>query len=360
MMKLDEGRFSLAGDLNNPPASGDFRTTFSLEQPLFDKRIAAGIALAEKNEELSELTLARRRDEIAFRTISAFLDVQRSRLQLSVAEGGVKDAREHQRLASVRSEAGAGLKSDELRARTHRSEMEQQLITAGNDLQLAQLQLARITGLPFGERLDISEDFPSLPLARNQAELASIALASRSDLKEQGKAVEQAGLGLELARSAYWPTLYATAGYQMNDRDIPFGRDNSAWQVGATMRWELFDGRQRCHETDRARALQQAAEEQLAEQRQEAQMQVAETFLRREELGKRLEVARHGELAATEGVRILSRRYENSLALLVEVLDAQTALNRARSQVAELEAEYARATARLYFTTGTLLKEVAP
>jgi hypothetical protein len=42
----------------------------------------------------------------------------------------------------------------------------------------------------------------------------------------------------------------------------------------------------------------------------------------------------------------------------VEVLDAQTALNRARSSVVENETGYALATGRVWFDAGIFLQEV--
>ena len=50
MMRLDEGRFSLAGNLNKPAPGGDFRTALLLEQPLFDRRIGTALSMA-KNEQ---------------------------------------------------------------------------------------------------------------------------------------------------------------------------------------------------------------------------------------------------------------------------------------------------------------------
>jgi outer membrane protein TolC len=43
---------------------------------------------------------------------------------------------------------------------------------------------------------------------------------------------------------------------------------------------------------------------------------------------------------------------------MIELLDAQTALNRARATVVENEADYAQATARVWYTAGIFLKEV--
>lgn len=360
MMRLDEGRFTLGGDLNNPKNTGDFRTSLTIEQPLYDRRIGDGLAMAEKEQERAGLTLQQRREDVALKTVTAYLELQKATAQLQLATTAVTDAREHQRLATVRGAAGVGLRSDELRARTFVSEMEQQLITAGNNREIARLRLAQVAGLKPGELLDIKDDFRAPGLPVDQAELVSRGIVARPDLQAMAKGVEQAGIALAAAGHAWQPTLYAMAGYQMNDRDIPFGRDNDAWIVGATLRWELFDGGLRRSDREKAAALKGATEEYFQEQQTAAALQINESFLRREELGKRLEVARHAQLEAEEGVRLVKRRYENAISLLVELIDAQTALNRARTDVATLEADYAVAWARVQYSAGTLLKEIAP
>jgi outer membrane protein TolC len=75
-------------------------------------------------------------------------------------------------------------------------------------------------------------------------------------------------------------------------------------------------------------------------------------------MGKRLEVARHAQLDAEETVRLLGRRFENSLATMSELLDAQTALNQARSNLVENEGDYALAGGRVYYRAGIFLKEM--
>lgn len=360
MMRLDEGRFSLGGDLNSPENSGDFRTALILEQPLFDRSISDGLALARKEQERADAALAQRREDTALQVVTAYLELQKSTVQLKLAQDALADAREHQRLAMVRSREGVGLRSDELRAGTFVAEMEQQLISAGNSREIAGLRLARVLGLKSGEAVALKDDFhpPQQRLSRD--ELIGLGIVARPELQETARGAEKAGIALEAAERAWLPTLHAMASYQMNDRDVPFGRDNDSWLVGATLRWELFDGGLRRSDRERAGALKGAAEEYLAEQREETALRITEGYLRREEIGKRLAVARHARLEAEEGVRLVKRRYENAISLLVELLDAQTALNRARTEVAVLEADYAASWARLHHAAGTLLKEIAP
>ena len=362
MMKLDEGRFTqndfAIGNLNHPASHGDFRTTLTLDQPLFDSSIIIGAELAGKDEKISGLALEKRRQDVAYMVYCSCLDLQKAKGFLKAAEQGVTDAREHERLAKVRGKAGVGLKSDELRARTYLSEMEQKKITAENDLALARLRLAKVVGIEPGESADIREDLTPLPVTQADAELRRTAWENRLDLKETAMEVEKAETGVKAARGAYLPTLYGTAGYQMNDRDVPFGRDNDSWMVGASLRWEIFDGFQRCNKKGKAEALAGAASEYLENFRKDVALQVEESRLRREEAAKKLEVARHSVEDSEEVVRLISRRFENSIATFVELLDAQTALNDARARLIGNESDYALATARLFNMTGTFLKEV--
>ena len=91
---------------------------------------------------------------------------------------------------------------------------------------------------------------------------------------------------------------------------------------------------------------------------QEVRYQLKESYIRREEAAKRLEVTRHALLDAEETVRLLAKRYENSLATLVELLDAQTALNQTRANLVDTEAGYILAGGQVYYMMGTFVKEM--
>ena len=52
------------------------------------------------------------------------------------------------------------------------------------------------------------------------------------------------------------------------------------------------------------------------------------------------------------------RIFENSLATMVELLDAQTALNQIRANLVETETSYALASGRVHYVAGIFLKEM--
>lgn len=362
MMKLDQGRFSqqdfLIPNLNDPAPTSDFRTAFTLLQPLLDMQIHYQAKMAAADAETKDFTLQRRREEVGLTVLSSYLEVQRAGAALETAEKSVGDAREHARLAKVRSEAGTGLKSDELRALTFQSEMEQNEITARNDVLLAEMRLALAMGANPGDRIGIREPVPLLQLGVGEEDIPALAIKNRKDLQELKKEAERADLGVKLAGSAFLPTIYGSASYQMNERTAPFSRDKDSWTVGADLRWELFDGMRRLDERGRAAALSNSAREYLESKTREVAFQVREALLRRNEAAKKLETARAARLHAEEGVRLISKRFAGSLATMVEVLDAQTALNRARVNMIENETNLALATAKVWFAAGVLIEEV--
>jgi len=160
------------------------------------------------------------------------------------------------------------------------------------------------------------------------------------------------------ARSGFLPAVGAVGAWQMNDKNSPFGRDHDAWMVGVSLRWNVFDGFRTWYGSGQAQASRSAANELLEQTRKEVSYQVHEAWLRRVEAEKRREVASSAVAAADEATRLLAKRFDNALATMVELLDAQSALNQARANLVESDANLMLATGRLYHAAGIFLKEV--
>lgn len=362
MMKLDQGRFSqndfLISNLNQPSSHHDFKTALTIQQPLYNPSSAPLHEMAVKDAEIGSLGLEAVRQDIAFLVFRTYLEAQKAAAQLISAEQALNEARENMRLATVRSEAGVGLKSDELRARTHLATLDSQLITATNNLVLAQMRLALIVGIKHPDRIEPAETFSGFSGPFQAQELITSALEHRTDLRRSRVELEKSEVAVKLARSAYLPSAGAFAAYQMNAENTPFGSDNDAWTAGINLKWQLFDGFRRYREHGRARAGRSAAAETLEHSVQEVTYQVQESLLRRNEMEKRREVARHALLDAQETVRLLSRRFENSLATMAELLDAQSALDQTRARLVESEANHALAGGQVYYASGIFLREL--
>jgi len=362
MMKLNQGRFTNqdfdAAKLNNPAPVSDFRTVVSVEQPILVPAAWAGQKVAQRGADRQEAVTEQTRQQVAFQVFQLYLEVQKAHAQLQASVKALDEARESKRQATVRTAAGLGLKSDELRAATQLAAMEQQNISAANNLTLVRMQLALVTGGQPGDELDVAEAVHLKRPERDLSGLIGTAQQERRDLQASERGKEQADAVLLQTRAGFLPTVGAVGAWQMNDKNSAFGRDHDAWMVGVSLRWNIFDGFRTWHGSGQAQASRSAAVEQLEQARKEVSYQVHEAWLRRIEAEKRHEVANAAVLAADEATRLLAKRFDNALATMVELLDAQTALNQARANLVESDANLMLATGRLYHSAGIFLKEV--
>jgi outer membrane protein TolC len=122
--------------------------------------------------------------------------------------------------------------------------------------------------------------------------------------------------------------------------------------VGVGLTWRIFNGFRTKNAEAQAEAGVIQAESYLAAMTKEARFRVREAWLRLKESEAGIAIAESARAAAEEGVRLVRVRYENGLAPMVTLLDAQSALNRARSDAARAHAGAASAQGELLFRAG--------
>jgi outer membrane protein TolC len=74
------------------------------------------------------------------------------------------------------------------------------------------------------------------------------------------------------------------------------------------------------------------------------------------EAKKRIELAESSRKSAEEALRIVEKRYKNGISTITELLDAQTFLNKARTEYVSALADYKKAVAELFFAVGIIDK----
>jgi outer membrane protein TolC len=355
--KLNQERFTQADfaldALNSPEAIGDFQTSVSIEQPVFLKEAYVRLDMAKKEAGALGLDLRRKKEAVALEVTRAYLGVQTAKEFLKAAERGLEDAHEHKRISEARFRGGLGLYSDTLRTDAFLKEAEERLIRARKNLQVAKRALGLLLGLE--ESLDVTDEGPeamTLPVEEHNA----MALR-RSDIKALEKRLESAEGAVRLAKAGYLPAVGIGGTYQWNDHSTPLGGEGQSYQVMAFLRWTVFDGTRREHEKAKARYKAMEVSELLEGMRKEVLFRVYEAYLGVEEAGKALELACARERAAEEGRRLVRARYENSLSTVVDLLDAQSALDAARADMAGKRNDYLVSVSELRYRSGMILED---
>ncbi|MBP1750425.1 MAG: outer membrane protein TolC [Deltaproteobacteria bacterium] len=357
-MKLNQQRFGASDfaidSLNYPRTTNDYQTSFSFEQPVFVMKSFLGLVAAQSEFSAHNEDFIRKKEEITLNVARAYLKTHVARQYVMVGQRAVEDAREHVRIAEVRYKHGMGLYSDCLRTRTSLIEAEQKKITADKEYAVAKRRL----GLLIGRSAPVSSADDTVPLELRELDHYIKMSASRRDVNALQRRHETAKTNVRIAESGYLPWIGVGGSYQYNDHSKLFGSEGDSWQLMAFLRWNLFDGFNR--ESERRKAQHQMAEvsERLKGLEEFVAFKIEESYLTVEEAKKTVELSLSALKAAEEGKRLVRSRYENSLSPVVDLIDVQLNVNRARADAVARENEYKLAVINLSYESGTILKDL--
>jgi len=363
-LKLNQGMllssdFADVSNFNSPPPRNDFIGILSLEQPLFAPKAYYGYGMAKVEADAKGHDLYRRKEDAVYRVVAAVLDIVTARQFVEVADQGLSDAREYLRIAETLEAAGMGLTSDVLRAKVAVASAEGAKVTAGNRLEIARRRLALAMGEPGAPPVDVTGPPPEFPDPGTPLDDGT-GTTGRADLLASSLRVANAGSNVELRKSGYLPDVGFAAAYQVDAEDSPFSPDNRSWRVGVGLTWNLFDGMRREAEVGKAVSERRRAQAYDRGVRDQAAFEAAQADLGVKEATLRAEIARSALASAEEGVRLLTSRYENRLGRMVDLLDAQTALDAARAARIRSENDVRLSRAQRLYASGGLLSLVAP
>ncbi len=362
--KLDQAAFAREDfqldRLNNPDYRTNWTTRFVLTQPVFNSgREYIGYKISKAGERMAALREEAARQAVFFNVEQAYFNVILSRDAINVMNAAVRAARQHEKLARSRFEAGLVLKSDLLSATVYRTDTERELLDAENGFQIAMANLNRAMGTPQGTPWDIE------PVADKAGDsLASlekwmeVARASRPDLKLGREELEIAEYRKKGAEFRFLPSVNLRGVYQQ-DTDNPGKFGGDSWTFLATASFNIFNGLGDRARLGAASARSRAAQEAFRDTRARVELEVREAFYSWRTAIKQLEVTRAAVEHARESVRILRNRYDNGVALMVELLAADTMLKKQELQQARARFNELIAFAKLELSAGVLGAEIS-
>ncbi len=338
---------------NDPPDRHDFETRLQLLQPVYDPDIGYGVERAEVSAQAAAAGERAARDQVAWRIFSAYLDVQRSRAVIDWVSSSVREAKEIQRLAEEKENAGTGLRADTLSARVHLAESRRLQISAENALILAQRRLALEMGLG-DEEVDIAgpleTDLITPPVSDQPLQ--------RGDLEALRLQEKESVLARQQSKAAWLPRLNAGASWSLHDRDYPLSDRADSWMVQAQLTWELFDGFSRKHATGRALAAERAANARYRQAMDQARFEVEQARLNTETARLQLKASESGYAAAEESYQLLASRYRNGLTPLSQLLTAQSRVEKSRADLVTARVQLIRSLAQQHYILGTFTEMI--
>jgi len=360
--QADFGEENFALDaLNTPDPLDNWKTRLTVTQPLWTAgRIGHGVAAAER---LGDAAASRReatRQRVIHGVIEAYTAAFLAERELAVTREALKTAEAHVRLVRDLHRGGLVVESDVLQAEVRESEVRELVIRAESGVEIARDTLALALGRDPSEPVTLPDepDLEAGEVGRYEgspevAELVADALEGRPDLAAARLETAAAGERVALERAQKLPELGLEGAWEANARDF-FGADGDNWAVTVALRVPVFDGFRRRAEVRRAEADRRRAEERTALHADGIALEVRRAVSELAAARQRLEQGKRGVSLAERSVEIVEDRYREGLTTLTELLDAETALTRARLRRLAARRDLFLARASLDLATGRL------
>ena len=340
--------------INDPEAISNYNTRLAVMQPVFNGgKEYLGVKQAKLARDAALRGRERARQDTAFQVIKAYYGVLLAREYHRVAVQSLETSSANVKLAEARYQAGAVLQSDLLRARVQEAEVKEMVTRSENGRKLALANLNFAMGVPQESAYELDGTLGVQELVPDLSGLSGSALTSRPDLLALDLNRRNAEASVSQARTDYIPSLNLMGQVDWNSDRIG-GSDAKSWAVMAVLQWNLFDGmvtKSNVRQAAASAGKMRAMEEQM---RSAVQLEVKKAYYDLEASLDRIATTSSAVQEAEEGLRIVQKRYEGGMTTLVDVLGAENALIRARTNALQALYDNNVADAELKLAAGTL------
>ncbi len=344
-------------NFNDPGKSQLFKTGLRVQAPIWmGGKLRIAVDLSKKEVKAAKEQLKKSENEVIYSVVKAYYNVLTARAFVETAQLAVRDAEKHLKDAETVYKAGMGIKSDVLRAKVYLEQMEENLVKAQSNYQVALKALKVAMGeFPKGE-LQVDGELTYREFNFNLDQLIKEALKNRAELKELKVRLSQAKDMEKMAKADFLPQIGAFGDLFMADDTAPWNKENSSWMVGVSASLNLFNGGEKFYRLRETKIAQLKVKEYKERAEKGIAFEVSRAYYNFLSAKKRVDLARAALKAAEESLRIVEKRYRNGVANITELLDTQTALNMARSSFVAALSAYRLAVAEIYYAAGLLPK----
>ncbi len=314
-------------------------------------RDAAQRELARLLLDAAEQNAAAARNDLVFEVRRSYHNINKARSFLRAAEESVVSMESNAQAARDRYEAGKVLKSDVLDAEVRLAEAREGVVRTRHAVALAETVFRNVLGVGERELVTAGNAQGSV----NDGQVVAAHDVERPEMAAARMAMAAAGQQMRAARSGFYPRVHAFARLDVNSGNAADYAES--WLAGVAVEWDVFDGFLTRGRVSEARAQRDWAEEQLRKLELAVELEVRQATLNRDEARARLATMARAVEQAEESARILKDRYAQGLALLTQVLDAESALTSAKQRRAAAESDVWIAEAALDRAMGRSVAE---
>ena len=340
--------------INNPAAISNSNARLSVTQPIFNGgKEYIGRDQAQLARDASIQDRERARQETVYNVVKAYYGLLLAADYHKVALQSLETSEANVRLAEARFKAGTVLQSDLLRAKVQLAEVKEMMTRSENSMKLAAASLNFAMGVPQGTEYEVAGALSEQGQSIEVNILINEAAQKRPDLLSMGLNRRNAEKSITMARADYLPSLNVMGQVDWNSDKVS-GDYAKSWAVMAVLQWNLFDGLVTKSKVKEALATSKRMQSLEEQTRSAVQLQVRQAYYNLTASTERIAATASSVQEAEEGLRIVQKRYETGMTTFVDVLGAESALIRSRTNALQALYDNNIAQAELKLAMGTL------
>jgi outer membrane protein len=347
--------------LVNPEEEYNFVTSFS--QPIFrgftlinQYRIASlGLDIADLRDKLT-------RQDIILDAKNAYYSILKTQKLVNVSEDTVRQITAQKDVAENMYQVGMSPLNDLLQSQVQLANAQQELITAENNLAVAQAQFNTLLRRPVNTPVDVVDILDYQPFDHDIDYCLAEAEKKRLEIQVSDLEVQIAERDYKLSQSNYYPSISLTGNFARRgtDWDVDGGlgiSDSEFWDVRATATWNFWEwGRTMYGVKEKLSRLAQA-KSRKDELLDRIALEVKRAYIRTKESEKNITTVEKAIEQAKENLRITEERYQEQVSTTTDVLVAQTLLTQTMTNYYNALYDFKIAKAFLYRAIGQEIME---
>ncbi|WP_033194556.1 TolC family protein [Ochrovirga pacifica] len=328
-------RNSSYGFNSNVPLFTGFRNYHQLQQ-------------AKLQQVAAQFNIDKSKDDLMLQVANAFLEVLLQKENVAILENQYQLTQEQLQQAQQQVEAGTLAKGEVLQLEATAANDVQRIAEAENSFTIAKLSLKRLLNLELNEEMDFKEIEIDLDdraqMERPIDSIVTKVLKNRNELKWAELNIQIAEKGVEIAKSAYFPTLTGFLNFDTRESDI-FDisyidqlKNNYGWVYGFQLNIPIFNRFQTQNAVAKSKINVLKSQYQLKQSQQRITQDVYEAYLNAQAMYKTFLASEKNTQAQQLAFEYQQTRFDVGQSNLLDY--TQTKINYQRSQTELLRVKY--------------------
>jgi outer membrane protein len=304
------------------------------------------IEQAKLSHRVSQLEIAATKQHLKLEASTGYYNMLQNQTLLEIAKQTVNDFSAHLNRVRQMYDTGVAPWHDVLQTKVRLANAENDLVKTQNDYDLAVYNLNKTMGLPLRSEITLTEPLIYQEYALALDDVTSYGLAHRPEMTQQQANIKIEEAQIKIAQSGQHPKVMLT-GTMAWDNDDFAGTANRDWTAMLVTQFNLFDSSNTKTKIRQAQSGELVARKQAQQTQDNIFLEISDAYLGMKEAEKRISTNKVAVEEASVNFDIAQRAYSAGVGTNLDVMDAELALNQAKTNYTNALFDYNISKARL-------------